>query len=66
MKKLTFVCILSLFLSACFSGRSPDPKFYLFEAMASKNESSKNVSILVEKIKVPVLVDKPQIILILI
>ena len=31
--------------------------------MASKNESSKNVSILVEKIKVPVLVDKPQIIL---
>lgn len=63
MKKLTFVCIISLFLSACFSGRSPDPKFYLFDVMASKSESNKNISILIEKIKVPVLVDKPQIVL---
>ena len=63
MKRLTFVCILSIFLSACFSGRSPDPKFYLFDVMASKSESNKNISILIEKIKVPVLVDKPQIVL---
>ena len=49
MKKFTFVCILSLFLSACFSGRSPDPKFYLFDVMAYKKESDKNISILFEK-----------------
>ena len=63
MKKITFVCILSIFLSACFSGRSPDPKFYLFDVLASNKESDKNISILFEKIKVPALVDKPQIVL---
>ncbi|MBO7244097.1 MAG: membrane integrity-associated transporter subunit PqiC [Alphaproteobacteria bacterium] len=63
MKKFVFICMLSVFLNACFTGRSPDSTFYLFEQMAQKSLSNKKTAILIEKIKVPALVDKPQIVL---
>ncbi len=63
MKKLFLVCFCSLFLSGCFTGRSPDSTFYILESETNKELSDKKISVLVEPVKLPVLVDKPQIIL---
>ena len=63
MKKIFLVSLFSLFLTGCFSGRSPNPSFYLLEQQSGKEISSKKISVLVEPIKLPALVDKPQIVL---
>lgn len=63
MKKFALVCFCSLLLSACFSGRSPNSSFYMLEQLAQNKISDKKISILVEQIKLPELIDRPQIVL---
>ncbi len=64
MRKFILLCMSSILLTGCFSGRSPDSKFFLLESSQTKEVVSLNkTSILVEPITIPDLIYKPQIVL---
>ena len=64
MKKFILLCMVSILLTGCFSGRSPSSKFFLLESMPPKVVvSTQKISLLVEPITIPDLVYKPQIVL---
>ncbi len=64
MKKFVLLCVGSILLTGCFSGRSPDSKFFMLESVSNENAVSLNkTSLLVEPIVIPDLIYKPQIVL---
>ena len=64
MKKIALICCCSLFLSACFGGRSPDPVFYkLTDGINAQTISTQKTAILINDVRVPDLVFRPQIVL---
>ena len=64
MKKFVCVSLVSLLLTGCFSGRTPDSKFFMMEQVEGNSIiSDKKLSIQVEQILIPDLIYKPQIVL---
>ena len=64
MKKFILLCTGAILLTGCFSGRSPDSKFFLLESATTTEIISLNkTSILVEPVVIPDLIYKPQIVL---
>ena len=64
MKKFIYASIAMLFLTGCFSGRTPDSKFFMMEQVKGNEViSEKKLSIQVEQILIPDLIYKPQIVL---
>lgn len=62
MKKI-IICITCLFLTACFGGRSEQADFYrLTPVEATQTYQTKPVWVLVDTVRVPETIDRPQII----
>ncbi len=61
MRKI-FVLTTALFLSGCFGGMSPQSTFYTLKPMAQEAVSSRALSVAVEPVKIPAMIDRPQIV----
>lgn len=60
MKKVLIYCVLSLTAACCW--RSPDSSFYMMNSQNLEMVSQKQLSVAVQTINVPELLDRPQIV----
>ena len=60
MKKVLIYCVLSLTAACCW--RSPDSSFYMMNSQNLETVSQKQLSVAVQTINVPELLDRPQIV----
>ena len=64
MKKFILLCMFAILTTGCFSGRSPNSKFFILQKGEEIQPlSSQKTSILVEQVIIPDLIYKPQIVL---
>lgn len=64
MKKFILLCMFTILTTGCFSGRSPNSKFFILQKGEEIQPlSSQKTSILVEQVIIPDLIYKPQIVL---
>ncbi len=60
MKKVLIYCVLSLTAACCW--RSPDSSFYMMNSQGLEKVSEKQLSIAVQTVNVPDLLDRPQMV----
>lgn len=63
MKKV-FICFMGLMLAGCLAGTTKESRFYTLksEAISSQTYQTPKISVNVENVRIPVSIDKPQII----
>jgi uncharacterized lipoprotein YmbA len=63
MKKV-LICLLGLMLAGCFAGTTKESKFYALksEQVIVQNYKTPKISVNVENVRIPVAIDKPQIV----
>ena len=63
MKKI-LICVLGLMLAGCFTGTTKESKFYTLksERVITQTYKTQKISVNMENVRIPVAVDKPQIV----